>query len=204
MSLSDDFRMYFGDTWVGYRLDGVVLPFLVQEIRLRESEFTGDIRNTSDMYGNHENLRALQFRGYIIRNRSGSTEEITAQYNDENLVLETPDLGYTKLSNGKWVWVSVAPSHSVKKGLCDRRLNHPLVLDHQPDVYSLFCTRPEDYEELVTRDLLIKDEIIFYKGKQVGVVENGVYQIPSELPLLGKILTQEIEDCQLIISSAFQ
>ncbi|MFW3388489.1 UNVERIFIED_CONTAM: hypothetical protein RF648_21105, partial [Kocuria sp. CPCC 205274] len=120
MSLADDFAMYYGTTYIGYRnSNGRIDPFYVESVNTDTSLF--DIRNyprdQRDSVAHGEDAyNALVFNGSLHPAGSRS-RQMSVNVNREQLVFDLPDPRYIRL-NGRYHWVSYRPNRSTKKGLC--------------------------------------------------------------------------------------
>lgn len=179
MSLTGDFEWYYNDTWLGYRRDGVILPFYVDSVRQSG-------RHSSSDYS-QEAMNALRLRGSVFNDR-GNSDSITVSLNDPNLVLTTPDLGYSVVRNNL-KWLTLTPVRSVKKGLNRQRLGG-VSLEHT-EWYSLF--NPEETANPLGRispDFAIIRDRLNYKNKIIGAVEEQRIILSPAAAYLQNILSR--------------
>ncbi len=180
MSLAEDYNMYYGGTYVGLAdNNGVVRPFWVTGVT-RGRDFTNHDYS-------EDAIRALKFSGTFFG--SNGPEDKTVSY--PKLVLEMPDLGYVSFG-GRDYYLTWKPSRSTKKGLCDRRIAGVGRLDNV-FVQSIFESVNKNPDPL-SRQFLIKDGKVAYKGYLVGTVDNQLIKIGKKfkyvLPYLRKILQE--------------
>lgn len=189
MSIDRDYSMYYHDTYVGYFKDGSMLPFYVEDVHFAdhvfedsdidqddESEWEG---HTAYLYSKHEELKdALEFRGWYIK-PDGTTHSVTLSMS--RLTLDNPKLGYVKTPTGRWVWYTYHPNHSVKKGLCNRRLNIQRDLSREI-LYSLFNISPT--EERISHDMILLSDGLHYKGVHVATREGDTLTLNDQLSIM--------------------
>lgn len=163
MSLRDDFNMYYNSTTVGYRVDGLLVPFVITDIRMGRGFDNDDFSN--------EAVSALKFSGYYNNDR-GQVIEVTVPHDDENLVLEMPELGYI-LYRDKPMFLYWKPQRSTKKGMCGRRIsghNGRFNYEMSQIIYKMVNDNPME----LTRYFLKHENNLHYKGRIIGTYEGDV------------------------------
>ncbi len=198
MNLVDDFRMYYSDTWLGVKRGDKIHPFYINNITWDRDAFVGDHHRLEDVYGNGENISCIVFEGYEVTDEEGETSPLTLRKDSSELVLDPPILGYVKVGGVRWGWCSLVPSHTAKKGICSRKLSIGSVANSHSDIFRLFNTHPDDHEELINRDTLVRDGTLFYKGFKVGKVEGSIFYLLSEAMFLSTMLQKDVDGCQIL------
>ena len=209
MSLSEDFGMYFGGTFVGYRnSDGVIEPFSVDTVShdnrvldLRELS-----RSERDRVGyTEEAMDALVFHGSIYNGGEYASRAI--KHSDPNLVLELPNSKFVKIRN-KFHWVSYRANRTTKKGLTQRRVcGLPSFTWENVLSFLSETPLPETFGNVFLKtddDLRYKD---VYIGKFIGEASaDGVHVIElfPEASHLSRAVSREIPNCQITIQAAAQ
>ncbi len=160
-----DFDMYYTGTYIGVRDtndSSKINPFYVERIDYDTEVHDGDISDP-------ECVNGLIFCGSEVLNTNGETRhrEVTGLYN-EDLVTELPNLGYIKLANGNFKWVTYRPNRTVKKGITGRRLEGISMLNHRT-AYALYHTEGNGR---ISSDYIKKEfngtQYLMYKGLVVG------------------------------------
>lgn len=180
MSLAEDYTMYYGGTYVGMAdRNGVVRPFWVTGVS-RGRDF-----NNNDY--SEAAINALKFSGTFFT--ENNPEDKTVPYT--KLILEMPDLGYINYQ-GRDYYLTWRPSRSTKKGLCDRRIAGVNRMDNTfvKAIYESIHNNPDP----LSRQFLIKEDKVAYKGYLVGTVDNQLIKVAKKfkyvLPFLRKVLRE--------------
>jgi hypothetical protein len=164
--LSDDFNMYYHNTYIGYKAPGQdqILPFYIDDVRQEGStnfqEYDEDEWDDYDDYSyardnfydnldSHEDYSdsaydGLSFQGHILTNDRGSTQHVTVTgFDNPLLVFKNPLLGYvrTAMTTARKIWGTYVSTRSVKKGLSSNRVNIPL---NNFIVYHIFDNYDDD------------------------------------------------------------
>lgn len=202
--LHDDFGMYFGGTFVGYRnSDGKVYPFQVGHVSNDDELYDRnsvprDQRDRADHGDDAHN--ALVFHGTAFL-PNGRTREMSVHLNRGQLILELPDSRYIKLGE-RHVWVQYRSNRSTKKGIESRKLVLPrsIGFDHRV-VAALYDESPDN---LVFGGVFLKcsDGRLEYKGVTIGEIDvrNNI-SLDPDAQHLQRTLQREIPNCQITVRS---
>lgn len=202
MSLSDDFGMYYGGTYVGYRLPyGRVVPFNVESVSHDNNIF--DLRSVpredrdAAMFSD-EALGALQFYGTIMKGPD-NYESVQVNHDDPRLVLDLPDSKFIKY-RGRYYWISYRAQRSTKKGVTNRRLTG-LPNFNWEIMYLFFSNEP--LEGVKGGVFLKTDDDLRYKDVYIGkFLSDTSIELFAEAAHLQRAVTREVTGCQVTVQSA--
>lgn len=174
MSLADDFRLYYRQTYIGYRTNsGRVLPFYVQEV-------TGGGGNSGET-----GMNRLVFHGQVMYDDRQTEREV--RYSSDKLVLELPELGYVH-HRGRNIWLTYRPVHQASKGLSGRRLvGSQMNNDVARAIYRAVHEQPDNLARQFSFDANGK---LFYKKREVGSHAGGTVTIKSAVSWLSAYITK--------------
>ncbi|MGL5014465.1 MAG: hypothetical protein ACRC6V_09285 [Bacteroidales bacterium] len=169
MSLVDDFRLYYRQTYVGYRTNsGRILPFYVQEI----SSGGSGIDN-------------LNFVGQVMYDDRNTDR--TVSIGSGKLILELPELGYV-VYRGRPLWLSYRPVHQASKGLQGRRVvGSQMNNDLARAIYRAVNDQPND---LARQFLLADNGKLYYKKREIGTHSGDTATVKEAVSYLGAYLTK--------------
>lgn len=205
MSLSEDFGMYYGSTFVGYRnRDGEIEPFSIDTVSFDERVLS--LRELSraerERVGyTEEAMNALVFHGAVYN--GGSYEARAIKHSDPNLVLELPDSKFVKIRN-TFHWVSYRANRTTKKGLTQRRVcGLPSFTWENILEFLSEKVHPETFGNVFLKtgdDLRYKD---VYIGKFIGEPTDGghIIELFPEASHLSRAVSREIPNCQVTVQT---
>ena len=175
MSLRDDFSMYYGGTWLGYRPAGseVIYPFCVQDVGYSSRRFnpTSEAERYSE-----QAIAALKLVGYYWNGEDNVSVE--GFIGDGMFVLDNPELGYVTV-NGNKVWTTYRPHRSTKKGLTARRVagwpsggrnEREFLLNLYRDVSTMVDPNERLFD-------LRENGRLNYKGRHIATESDGVMSV---------------------------
>lgn len=188
MSITSDMDLYYRRTYLGYKCaNGIVKPFSVENTMVQSHllDENGDIDIdllSRDLHINHEGIKSsLCFFGYLYDSNGDHNGQITINFDDPNLVWDLPELGYVKIGS-KWVWMNYRAVHSAKKGFYLDRVNSKGSIRSTKHVYQVFNTVLN--EDNPHKDLLMKNDKLFYKGLLIGLKDGEVINLKPQAAYL--------------------
>ena len=176
MSLQHDYSHYYTNSWVALCEGDLMYPLYVSDIIDRSNRRESDF---SEAHRQQLFLNAIKyFRDPNGRIRS---ENVEVSVVSQNLVLESPDVGYVKIGNVVR-WTCIRPVRQRLKGLASNKITQIAVNHRQGELmYDLFNP---SFEGLINRYCYISPQtgFIYYKGALAGKV-NHDEQVVKLLPL---------------------
>lgn len=145
-----DLNMYYSETYVGYRLGEHVVPFYIR--------------------GVVSSRNGPKYIGHIVQ-WDGESRSHECLLSDDNLVLDTPEVGYVKVGRN-WKWLTMAMTQrSTKKGITSRRLSGGISMNDSValEIYKRNEEVNGDYIRLHFNKM---SDGLHYKGVKVGSIEN--------------------------------
>lgn len=200
MALSEDFNMYYGATYIGYRRDdNKVVPFYVEGVSHNNDRL--DLEGLSSREYNRvaysdDAIDALDFSG-VIENANGDNQRITIGHNDPRLIFEMPDSKYVLLRN-VYHWISWRSNRSTKKGMCQRRISGAPQFNFNL-AKAMFDETPA--AGVIGNCLLHKGEELHYKGVIIGSWIGDEISLVPEASHLLKLVNKEIPECQTTVQT---
>ena len=170
MSLSRDFHNYYGNCYVGFRAtpQSPVIPFMVTGIR------TGRNMNENDY--SEQAIDRLRFTGYTVGDNGETQGREDVTLASGKLVLEMPELGYIRVNN-RYHWLSFKPQRSMRKGLCGRRLDGLAGANFNDNMARQVYLEAHNKVDPLQRHFSVQGEELHYKGRRIGSVRNGDYEL---------------------------
>lgn len=182
MSLAEDFTMYYGGSYVGLKKGDDVIPFLVQEVYMKDGV----------LGYSQEAEEGLVFRGEEIHR--GETISLDISFKDDNLILDTPNPKYIQTQRGADLWITFRPNRTTKKGITNRKIVGVNNVSNEV-IIKIFSNK--HHKDVIMGCYLKKDGTIFYKGLKIGEYEGDVFSIYEEASYHAKILSAEVSGCQI-------
>lgn len=175
MSLRDDYNMYYGGTWVGFRPEGsdIVRPFCVQDVSYSTRRFNP--QSEAERYG-EQAIEALKFMGYYVQD--GDHVQAEGFLGDGRFVLDNPDLGYVTVG-GRKIWTTYRPHRSTKKGLTPRRVagwpnGGRAEREFLENLYKDVSTMVDPNDRLFD---MRENGTLFYKGREIATTNDGMLSV---------------------------
>lgn len=172
MSLVRDYQNYYCNTWVALREGEILVPIFVENID-DSSDYS-----TDDFSEEHRRLLLITGRRYDMDNGRLRASRIRISVLNEDLVLESPDLGYVLV--GRDVrWSMIRPIRQRLKGMASNKVQGTNIgrgTDNAKLIYDLFNP---SFNGLVNRYLFVcpLDNSIHYKGVIIGRVDDTVIRL---------------------------
>lgn len=201
--IHQDYSMYYGGTFVGYRQGNVILPFNVNECSISDS-FLSRVNSLprsqfdSIAFG-QEAYEEMTFHGRTFNPETGRETNKAVSSTDSNLVLDLPDPTYIKMENGSFVWVSYHANRSTKKGIDARKVcfssrNVRLTKQVVFQMYNPECP------EVFGRVLVKNGNKLGYKGVHVGnFPDTTSIVLKFEAKHLFNLVQKEFPECQVVV-----
>ena len=206
MSIISDMELYYKRSYLGLRQeDGSVKPFYIEHIIFRShlvnSEGEFDVDNlTRQMHVNHDLIKSGLIFVVQMYSDGRFSSPATINFDDPNIVWDLPDLGYVKLPSSGWAWLSYRPLHAAKKGFITDKLHRAMTIRNHRDIYAIFNTPPSALNP--HKDLLMLQDKVFYKGYEVGNVEEGVITLTNKMSYLEKFVTESFTNHRVTCEQA--
>ncbi|MDW5598938.1 hypothetical protein VSS74_31555, partial [Conexibacter stalactiti] len=166
-----DYNHYYAGTWVVLKENNVNVPLFVLEVSDPSNRREHD-------YSEEHRAQLLLVCDRYDKDRSGRLRSSRCEVNvmNENLVLESPDVGYVK--TGDVVrWTHITPVRQRMKGVTGHKIRQVQVGQRQGQLmYDLF--NPE-FEGLIDRYTYVApfNNQIYYKGAHIGRVNHDTRSV---------------------------
>lgn len=174
MALAHDFANYYNNTYIGYWLNGVLVPFFVRAVH----------------GGRGDNIESLKVDGYFIKDGERVFRD-NVYLKKENVQLELPEVGYVKMGERAY-WMRYRPQRTMSKGLCGRRL-----IGAQMS-YRLAAAIYERASEppMALQFTTLRDQVL-YKGRIIGEVVDNKWVLEKHYTYLGMFIAKVFPDVQV-------
>lgn len=199
MSLSDDFGMYYNNTYVGYNHPTLgLLPLNIEGVGHDSSvmnlrEMSSSERETIGF--SDAALDALTFHGTFYDPNQGTYVTEVIPYNSSRLVLDLPDPKFIKWRN-QYYWVSYRANRSTKKGITHRRMAGMPAFDWNI-LAEFFKTQP--VEGVRGGVYLQVGTDLRYKDVYIGTISGSSIELFAEAAHLLRSVTREFPECQVLV-----
>lgn len=184
MSLADDFRMYYGESYIAFTgADGVTRPAYVTGVDL-PNRFNPS--NTTEQYG-IEAVQRLRFHIMVIHNGDfDESQERTETLEGGRIDLELPELGY--IMDGRTPrYLMYRPVHMSKKGLVGRRLRGVSNMGNRVAI-AIFDAIRKEPNNVARQFYFHENGELHYKGRVVGKHEENNVTLRTEVKYLAPIM----------------
>lgn len=174
MSLAHDFAHYYNNTYIGFWLNGVLVPFFVRSVH----------------GGRGDNIEALKVDGYFMQDGERVFRD-NVLLKKENVQLELPEVGYIRLGDRVY-WLRYRPQRTMAKGLCGRRLLGVQINDRVASaVYERANHNPVAMQFITHRDKVL------YKGRIIGGVEGDKWILDKNYTYLLMFIAKALPEVQV-------
>lgn len=174
MALAHDFSNYYNNTYIGYWLNGVLVPFFVRSVH----------------GGRGDNIETLKVDGYFMQDGERVFRDNVLLKKD-NVQLELPEVGYIKLGDRVY-WLRYRPQRTMSKGLCGRRLLGVQMNDRvAAAIYEKVTSHPIALQFITHRGNVL------YKGRIIGEVVDGKWVIEKHYTYLVMFITKVLPEIQV-------
>ena len=164
-----DLNMYYSETYVGFRVGGHIVPFYVRGV-------------TSTRSG-------PKFVGHIVNWDNGEDRSAEVLFGDDNLILETPEIGYAKVGRS-YVWLTLAMTQrSTKKGLTSRRLDGEVRLNDAVAL-EIYKRHEEVNGDYIRLHFHRKSGTLEYKGVPVGTISDNTLSLKRKFRYLTRYINR--------------
>lgn len=174
MALAHDFANYYNNTYIGYWLNGVLVPFFVRSVH----------------GGRGDNIESLKVDGYFLQDGERVFRD-NVLLKKENVQLELPEVGYVQIGDRAY-WLRYRPQRTMSKGLCGRRLLGAQMSDRLASaIYNRSAEQPIAIQFIAHR------EKVLYKGRIVGEVVGGKWVLEKPYTYLGIFIAKVFPEIQV-------